>query len=74
MFCFAHVVQANPINASEDAAEEDPVNAEALMREGKTLQSLNHPNIAQLYNLQKVGNIALLNMEFCPGGDLHVRC
>jgi serine/threonine-protein kinase len=42
-------------------------------REARTLASLNHPNIAQIYGLEDVDGIRLLVMEHVPGEDLAAR-
>ena len=48
-----------------------------LLEEGSRLQSLSHPHVAVLYELQSstdTGGFSYLNMEYCKGGDLHHRC
>jgi len=42
-------------------------------REAKTLASLNHPNIAQVFGIDQVGDMCFIAMEFVPGEDLDVR-
>ena len=42
-------------------------------REAKTLASLNHPNIAQIYGLEKSGGMTALVMELVEGEDLSWR-
>jgi eukaryotic-like serine/threonine-protein kinase len=39
-------------------------------REAKTLASLNHPNIAQIYGLEEYGRTHALVMKFVDGEDL----
>jgi serine/threonine protein kinase len=39
-------------------------------REAKTLASLNHPNIAQIYGLEAVNDLSALVMELVEGDDL----
>jgi eukaryotic-like serine/threonine-protein kinase len=42
-------------------------------REAKTLASLNHPNIAQIYGLEKSSGVQALVMELVEGEDLSER-
>src|SRR4030095_14670666 len=42
-------------------------------REAKTLASLNHPHIAQLYGLERSGGVQALVMELVEGEDLSQR-
>jgi serine/threonine-protein kinase len=42
-------------------------------REAKTLASLNHPNIAQVYGLEKTGDVTALVMELVEGPTLEDR-
>ena len=42
-------------------------------REAKTLASLNHPNIAQVYDAGREGSQAFIAMEFVQGEDLSAR-
>lgn len=42
-------------------------------REAKTLASLNHPNIAQVYDAGREGSQAFIAMEFIHGEDLSAR-
>src|SRR5580765_4510503 len=44
-----------------------------FQREAKTLASLNHPNIAQIYGLEHVGDLQALAMELVAGEDLSQR-
>jgi eukaryotic-like serine/threonine-protein kinase len=46
---------------------------ERLQREATTLASLNHPNIAQVYGLEPVGESAALVMELIDGEELSAR-
>jgi eukaryotic-like serine/threonine-protein kinase len=41
-------------------------------REARTLASLNHPNIAQIYGIESAGRGQALVMELCQGEDLSV--
>jgi serine/threonine protein kinase len=50
--------------------------ADRLMRferEAKTLASLNHPHIAQIYGLEQSSNVSALVMELVEGDDLAAR-
>ena len=44
-----------------------------FQREAKTLASLNHPNIAQIYGLEESGGVHALVMELVEGEDLSQR-
>src|SRR5438094_421274 len=44
-----------------------------LEREAKTLASLNHPNIAQIYGFEQSGSTSAIVMEFVDGEDLAQR-
>ena len=46
----------------------DPERLARFEREAKTLASLNHPNIAQIYGLEETGDTRALVMELIPGG------
>ncbi|EAY03402.1 CAMK family protein kinase [Trichomonas vaginalis G3] len=41
-----------------------------LEKELRVLQSLNHPNIAQIYEVVYLEDIIIVVMEYCPNGDL----
>ena len=58
-----------------DVVARDPDRRERFEREAKTLASLNHAHIAQIYGFEEgVGNgVAALAMEFVPGEDLGER-
>ena len=51
----------------------DPERLARFEREAKTLASLNHPHIAQIYGFEQSGEIAALVMELVEGDDLSVR-
>jgi serine/threonine protein kinase len=42
-------------------------------REAKTLASLNHPNVAQVFGIDQVGDACFMAMELVPGEDLAAR-
>ena len=44
-----------------------------FQREARTLASLNHPNIAAIYDLEESGGMIALVMEFVEGDDLSQR-
>ena len=54
-----------------DTFATDPERVRRFEREAKTLASLNHPNIAQIYGLERVGDAGTaLVMELVPGPTL----
>jgi serine/threonine-protein kinase len=48
----------------------DPDRLSRFEREARTLASLNHPNIAQIYGTDREGDVHALAMEFVDGDDL----
>src|SRR5262245_32286988 len=52
---------------------QDPERIARFEREAKTLASLNHPNIAQIYGLEKSQGTYALVMELVDGEDLSQR-
>jgi serine/threonine-protein kinase len=48
----------------------DPDRLSRFEREARTLASLNHPNIAQIYGTERQGDVHALAMEFVDGEDL----
>src|SRR5262245_45079391 len=52
---------------------QDPERVARFEREAKTLASLNHPNIAAIYGLEKSQGTYALVMELVEGGDLSQR-
>jgi len=42
-------------------------------REAKTLASLNHPNVAHVYGIDRVGELCFITLELVPGEDLAQR-
>jgi serine/threonine protein kinase len=56
-----------------DAFASDPERMARFEREAKTLASLNHPNIAAIYGLEKSGGTHALVMELVEGDDLSQR-
>jgi serine/threonine-protein kinase len=42
-------------------------------REARTLASLNHPNVAQIFGIDQVGDTCFLALELVPGEDLAAR-
>jgi serine/threonine protein kinase len=56
-----------------DAFAHDPERLARFEREAKTLASLNHPNIAQIYGLEKTDSIGALVMELVEGPTLADR-
>jgi len=51
----------------------DPERLGRFEREARLLASLNHPNIATIHGLEKIGDIRLLVMELVPGETLGHR-
>jgi serine/threonine-protein kinase len=51
----------------------DPERLARFEREAKTLASLNHSHIAQIYGFEQSGEMAALVMELVEGDDLSVR-
>src|SRR5262249_20849904 len=49
---------------------DDPNRLSMLQREAQLLASLNHPNIAQIYGLEQVGNTGCIVMELVEGNTL----
>src|SRR5215510_14240933 len=58
------------IKVLPEAFAQDPERVARFEREAKTLASLNHPNIAQIYGLEKSQGTYALVMELVEGEDL----
>ncbi|MDH4063798.1 MAG: serine/threonine-protein kinase [Acidobacteriota bacterium] len=56
-----------------DAFISDPERLARFQREAKTLAALNHPNIAQIYGLERTDGQQALVMELVEGDDLSQR-
>src|SRR5467141_1877112 len=56
-----------------DAFAADPERLARFEREAKTLASLNHPNIAAIYAVEKSAGLHALVMELVDGDDLSQR-
>src|SRR4029453_18810896 len=56
-----------------DAFAHDPERLARFEREAKTLASLNHPNIAQIYGLEKTDSVRALVLELVEGPTLAER-
>jgi len=61
-------IKVLPASFAEDAGR-----VERFEREAKTLAALNHPNIAQIYGLEKSGGTTALVMELVDGATLAER-
>jgi len=61
------------IKVLPEAFAHDPERLARFEREAKTLASLNHPNIAQIYGLEKSGGTHALVMELVEGPTLADR-
>ncbi len=53
-----------------DAFSQDPERLTRFEREARVLASLNHPNIAQIYGLERTGDTRVLVMELAEGPTL----
>ncbi len=47
--------------------------AERLIREGRTLANLSHPNLVRMLDVDPTGEPPFLALEYCPGGSLADR-
>ena len=69
------VFTANDEHNTEKILKVTPVcaldEAHALTEEFNLMVSLNHPNIAQVYNIFSVNQVLGFDMKVYPGGDLH---
>jgi serine/threonine protein kinase len=61
------------IKVLPDAFAQDAERRARFEREAKTLASLNHPHIAQIYGLERSGGVQALIMELVEGEDLSQR-
>src|SRR5262245_5978169 len=61
------------IKVLPEAFAQDPERVARFEREAKTLAALNHPNIAQIYGLEKSQGTYALVMVFVDGEDLSQR-
>src|SRR5687768_7245249 len=61
------------IKVLPDTFAHDPDRLARFEREAKTLASLNHPNIAQIYGLEKSDGVRALVMELVEGPTLADR-
>ena len=61
------------IKVLPDAFAQDAERLGRFEREAKTLASLNHPHIAQIYGLEKSSGVQALVMELVEGEDLSQR-
>ena len=48
----------------------DPERLRRFEREARVLASLNHPNVAQVYSIDREGDTSFMAMELVPGQDL----
>ena len=56
-----------------DHFADDPDRLSRFQREAQILASVNHPNIAQIYGLEQVGNSGCIVMELVDGETLAER-
>src|SRR5262245_52591454 len=61
------------IKVLPEAFAQAPARIARFEREAKTLAALNHPNIAQIYGLEKSQSTYALVMELVEGEDLSER-
>src|SRR5205814_7906913 len=61
------------IKVLPEAFAQDTERLARFEREAKTLASLNHPHIAQIYGLEKSSGVQALVMELVEGEDLSQR-
>jgi serine/threonine-protein kinase len=61
------------IKVLPDAFAKDPERLGRFEREARILASLNHPNIAAVYGLERSGDLTYLVMELVPGETLGER-
>ena len=61
------------IKVLPEAFAADAERVARFQREAKTLASLNHPNIGQIYGLEPAGDVHALVMELVAGEDLSQR-
>ncbi len=55
------------IKVLPDAFSKEPDRLERFQREAQLLASLNHPNIASIYGIEKWGDVRFLVLELIPG-------
>lgn len=48
----------------------DPRQVEAVLREGRLLSAVRHPNLAAIHGMERVGGNVLLVLEYADGGSL----
>src|SRR5262245_24109058 len=65
--------RAVAIKVLPDTFLQDPERVARFEREAKTLASLNHPNIAQIYGLEQASGVRALVMELVEGPTLADR-
>jgi len=58
------------IKVLPEALAQDPERLARFDREARTLAALNHPNIAQIYGLERANGVTALVMELVEGDDL----
>src|SRR5262245_23060315 len=68
-----HLGRDVAIKVLPEAFAQDPERIARFEREAKTLASLNHPNIAIIYGLEKSQSTYALVMELVEGEDLSER-
>lgn len=61
------------IKVLPDDFTRDPERLARFMREAKVLASLNHPNIAAIYQVEEVDDVHFLVLELAAGEDLQQR-
>src|SRR5262245_38074919 len=56
-----------------DSFSHDPDRVARFTREAQVLASLDHPNVATIYGLERVGTSQIIVMEFVDGATLEAR-
>ncbi len=62
-----------PIKVPPEHFADEPERLKRFEREATTLASLNHPNVAQIFGVDQVGEVCFLVLEFVPGESLDER-
>lgn len=69
----SHLKRSVAIKVLPASVAADPERLARFQREAEVLAALNHPNIAQIYGLEKTSDVTALVMELVEGDDLSQR-
>ena len=58
------------IKVLPDHFADDPERLKRFEREAKTLAALNHPNVAQIFGVDQIGDVCFLVLELVPGESI----